>query len=299
MLKNFLTINHVKAAISSQFPTWSTLEIKEVEAQGNDNITFRLGDQMLIRIPSADRYAEKVFKEQEWLEKISLQLDVTIPVPIALGLPTEHIPFHWSIYRWIDGKSLNLIDKKDLNLDLLAAQVASFLLKLHKVDTTNAPLPGKHNFWRGWNLSVYDHEVKGALKSLSGLIEINSLQDVWQSALASSWQRDPVWVHGDLSVGNIILKDGQVEGVIDFGGMAVGDPACDLVLTWMLFEGASRTIFKEALNLDRQTWQRARGWALWKSLITLQAMQDRSSLAARFQIGVIQNVLKEHKNEYN
>lgn len=251
--------------VESQFPEWKDLDINQILPGGWDNRCFRLGYEMIVRLPSAQRYADKVGKEQTWLPKLAPHLNLQIPVPLAMGKPSEQYLWSWSIYRWIPGETVN--DSNNVDKNGLAKSLADFLLELHTIDKTDAPLSGQHNFYRGGDLSVYDLETKNAIDDLKEKIDSEKARNIWGRALTTKWQHPPVWVHGDISIGNLIIENGQLSAVIDFGGLCVGDPACDLVIAWTYFDITSRQIFEEKLQLDADTWSRARGWALWKALI--------------------------------
>lgn len=286
----------VKRLIEEQFPQWANLPIEQVIPGGHDNRTFRLGNEMSIRLPSAECYAAKVKIEQEWLPILATQLSIQIPQPIAMGKPSNYYPWHWSIYKWLAGESANNIKAINLDLSSLAKQLASFLKELHTVDTTGAPIASPHNFYRGGDLFVYDGETQQALKNLEGHINTSVISKIWQRALSSQWLRPPVWIHGDLSSGNILIKDQQLVAVIDFGGMAIGDPSCDLCISWLFFDNESRDVFKSNLNLDIHTWERARGWAMWKALITLEALENKNGLEAIQQQQIINILIKEYES---
>lgn len=290
--------------ISEQFPQWAYLPIRPVELGGWDNRTFHLGSEMLIRLPSAECYAAKVQIEQKWLPILAQHLSFQIPKPIAMGKPSKNYPWHWSIYKWIEGESANILTMDELDLNHLALQLTQFLNELHKIDIADAPLPGPHNFFRGGSLLVYDAETRSTLKlrrgtarsailKLQNFINLDSLLSVWEKATSSKWNKKPVWIHGDLSSGNILIKDNQLAAVIDFGGMAIGDPACDLVIAWTFLKDESRDIFKSHLNLDVDTWDRACGWALWKALITLESLEDKTSKESLKQQQIILDLVDE------
>lgn len=255
--------NLLKKLLSEQFPQYANLPIAPVEIQGHDNRTFRIGNEMLARLPSDKIYAAKVAIEQKWLPFLAKNLSIKIPNPIALGKACEIFPMPWSIYSWIDGVSANQVSLDDEALNIIALELSEFLKQLHKIDTSEAPESGVHNFFRGSHPSIYDQEARSALTKL------NLSDELWQKSLQSKWDRKPVWIHGDLSAGNILLKNNHLAGVIDFGGMAAGDPACDLTIAWTLFKNKSRQIFRQNINLDDDTWNRAIGWALWKASIEL------------------------------
>jgi aminoglycoside phosphotransferase (APT) family kinase protein len=156
---------------------------------------------------------------------------------------------------------------------------------LRSVDASGGPAPGRHNFFRGGPLSTYADETLRAIDALRSVIDADAALACWQDAVAAEWDGVPVWFHGDVSVGNLLVRDGRLSAVIDFGSSGVGDPACDVVIAWTLFSGASRAAFREALAADRGTWARGRGWALWKALITYD--DPRSPL-------IVDRVLADH-----
>lgn len=259
-----ITESLVTALIAEQFPQWAHLPIRPVELSGWDNRTFRLGEEMSIRLPSAEEYAPKVQIEQKWLPLLAPHLSLSIPKPLALGQPSKNYPWHWSIYQWIEGESANVLHIDDSHLALIASDLAQFLNELHKIDTRGGPLPGPHNFYRGESPVVYNAETKSAIAQLQNFIDVDAATAVWEKSI-SSRNKNPVWFHGDVSAGNILIKDNQLVAVIDFGGMGVGDPAYDLVIAWTFLKNESRKIFRTHLSLDSDTWARARGWALWKA----------------------------------
>lgn len=290
-----ITLSVVKNLIAEQFPQWNNLPIEPVEMGGWDNRTFHLGKEMSIRLPSGQCYAEKVKIEQKWLPILAPNLSFRIPEPIAMGNPSKNYPFHWSIYRWIEGKSANILTIDNFQLRYIALQLAQFLNELQMINPIDGPVPGPHNFYRGGFLQVYDYEVRLALFQLHDFINVEAARLVWGKALSSEWNKNPVWIHGDLSAGNILIKDNQLTAVIDFGGMAVGDPACDLVIAWTFLKNESRKVFKTSVDLDNDTWARARGWALWKALITLSCLKDKTNLEALKQKNIIEEIISEHE----
>lgn len=284
-------IKTVQNLIKEQFPQWADLPIIAVEPGGWDNKTFRLGNEMLIRMPSAACYAEKVSKEQELLPILAKQLSIPIPEPIALGKPSADYPFPWSIYRWIEGSNADTLKPEEL--PQFAHDAAQFLNALRTADTTGGLAPGTHNFFRGAHVSVYDADARQALQKLRGIIDVDYAASAWEKALSSTWQHPTVWVHGDFSPGNILVKDGKLTAVIDFGGTAIGDPACDLVIAWTFLDKQSSEMFKSTIDLDDDTWARARGWALWKAMITLADIEDKGAAEAEKQKQIINAILND------
>ncbi len=289
-----ITLSLVFDLVAEQFPHWAHLPLRPVSMQGWDNKTFRLGEDMSIRLPSAQMYASNVLKEQKWLALLAPFMPFPIPCPLAMGNPSKHYPWHWSIYRWIKGESANNLSAENLNFGVLASQLAHFLNELHKIDTKDGPLAGDHNFYRGGSLSVYDTETRSSILELQDFIDAKTITSIWEKALSSQWDKNPLWIHGDLSAGNILIKEHELTAVIDFGGMGVGDPACDLGIAWTFLTSESRGIFKSNWDLDQETWDRACGWVLWKALITLVSIKDKTSLEALKQQDTIHAVLNEY-----
>ncbi|MEY9952809.1 aminoglycoside phosphotransferase family protein [Leifsonia sp. EB34] len=262
----------VRRLVDAQFPGYRSLPVRDVELSGWDNRTFRLGEEFSVRLPSARGYVEQVAKEHEWLPRLAPQLPLPIPQPVALGEPGEGYPFAWSVYRWLPGTPLGLVE--DVDAVALAADLAGFLTALRAVDATDGPAPGSHNFSRGAPPGVYREEALAAMSAGFRDLDPALARRIWDAAEASAWERPGVWLHGDAAPGNLLIRDGRLSAVIDFGTSGVGDPACDLVPAWTMFEGAARRTFLDAVGLDAATAQRARAWALWKALITVRDRPD-------------------------
>ena len=269
--------------IAEQFPTYAKLPVTPVSSQGWDNYSFRLGDQYLVRMPAAACYAAQVAKEQTWLPRLAPHLSCRIPTPVAMGRPAQGYPFHWSIYDWIEGATLN--ETPEVDQTALADDLANFLTQFWSMDASEGPSAGPENFFRGGALEVYAAEAREAIKSLDGAFDRAALMHALDIALSSTWPRSPVWVHGDLTVGNLIIQGGRLTGVIDFGQLCVGDPACDLAIAWTYFDADARASFLGKLAVDEPTRSRARGWALWKAVIVeggrVQTNEVEKKAAAR------------------
>lgn len=260
-----ITVDLAKKLIFEQFPQWSHLEIKPVKNSGHDNRTFHLGDDLTIRLPSGKEYEPQIQKEAKWLPVLAQHLSLPITAPVAKGKPTPEYPLAWSINRWLVGET---VTHTNVDLQKFTIELARFLKELEAINAENGPQAGAHNFYRGGDLAVYTTEFEQALTQLPAGTQRNHYQDIWTTALATKWEKKPVWVHGDIAVGNLLVNDGHLSGVIDFGILGTGDPACDLVMAWTFFDSKSRKAFKEEMGLDDTTWQRGKGWALWKALIT-------------------------------
>jgi aminoglycoside phosphotransferase (APT) family kinase protein len=182
----------VRRLVAAQFPQWARLPVLPVEPGGWGHRSFRLGEQLLVRLPSAQSYAAQVDKEQRFLPVLAPQLPLQIPAPIAQGQPALGYPCKWSVYHWIEGDTVTRDNVASLHA--LALDLAQFLQSLQSIDAAGGPAPGEHNFFRGAGLSVYDAQVREALQRLEGQIDATAAAEVWQAALASTWQRAPVWV---------------------------------------------------------------------------------------------------------
>ncbi|WP_211746000.1 aminoglycoside phosphotransferase family protein [Paenibacillus sp. Marseille-Q4541] len=275
----------VRKLINAQFAKWSDLPIKPVEKSGHDNRTFHLGDRMTVRMPSEAHYAPQVDKELHWLPKLRPHLTLPISTPLEKGEPTLDYPYPWSINEWIEGETVHYDRVNDLNR--FANDLAKFLLELQAIDTSGGPVAGKHNFYRGGLLSVYDKETQTALEMLKTELPTDKLKEIWSIALESKWQKDSVWVHGDIAPGNLLVKDGKLCAVIDFGVLGIGDPSCDYAIAWTFFDQENRTTFYHSLGCDKGTWNRARGWALWKALITYKDKDQAIAVHAKRTIDAI------------
>jgi aminoglycoside phosphotransferase (APT) family kinase protein len=283
----------VERLVATQFPQWADLAIRPIEAGGWDNTTFHLGDAMTVRLPTAERYAPQVEKEHRWLPQLAPRLPLRIPVPLAMGLPADGYPWPWSVYAWIEGKDATI--ERIADRPQFATTLARFLSALHKIDPTGGPPAGRHNFFRGGPLSIYNAETQRAIAVLKGKVDTVTATAVWEAALDATWHGPPVWVHGDVAAGNLLVSEGRISAVIDFGCLAVGDPACDLAIAWTFLSGRSRAAFRAALQLDDATWARGRGWALWKGLITVAEHVEATPLGIREARRVVDEVLADHQ----
>ena len=248
---------------------------------------------MSVRLPSAEGYVAQVQKEHRWLPSLAPFLPLPIPVPLAKGIPGHGYPWPWSVYHWLDGENATL--ERITDLPQFAISLAEFLLALQRIDAVDGPPAGTHNFFRGGPLTTYDAETRATIETLAEEIEADVASNIWEAALKSTWHGAPVWVHGDVASGNLLVKNGRLNAVIDFGCAGVGDPACDLVMAWTFFSGESREAFRATLGLDRATWARARGWALWKALNTLVEYIDTNPTKSAEARRIIAEVIADHR----
>lgn len=287
------TLAQVQRLLAAQFPQWADLPLRSLAASGTDHAIYRLGDDLSVRLPRTERATPQIEKEQQWLPVFAPHLPIEIPAPLATGVPGEGYPFPWSIHRWIDGHSATF----DTLVDPVhaAKRLAEFVRALWQIDTTGGPVPGAHNFYRGVPLVNRDTETRAAIASLEGMIDTQAALEAWRTALdAPAWQQPPVWIHGDLQAGNLLARAGNLTAVIDFGGLGVGDPACDLQVAWNLFTGESRQAFRETVQVDDATWARGRGWALSVAVIALPYYQRSNPSLAAISRRAIAAVLDDH-----
>jgi aminoglycoside phosphotransferase (APT) family kinase protein len=282
----------VQRLVASQFPQWVGLPIRPVDNDGWDNWTFHLGDRMKVRLPSAMGYSEQAEKEAHWLPKLAPQLPLPVPVPVGIGTPAEDYPCAWSIYDWLEGEPVRremVDDPVQFGWDL-----AKFITALQAIDTAGGPPPGQHNYFRGADvMAVYGDEARRSVDKIAERIDAPAAHQVLHVAQAATITAPPVWIHGDIAVGNLLLREGRLGAVIDFGGCAVGDPACDLVITWTFLESAGRESFRLSVGADEGMWARARGWALWKAALLLANAQVVNPNENSPQ-AVIEAVIAEH-----
>ena len=263
-------INAALAAslVAEQFPQWADLPVVAVVPGGHDNRTFRLGEELTVRLPSADGYVAGELKEHEWLGRLAPALSLPIPVVEGAGMPSAAFPRPWSVRRWIPGETAEPARIRDL--ERFAEDLAGFLIELRSADATGGPAAGEQSFHRGADPAVYDEQAREGIAAVRDEFVPVALSAIWDRALASRWRHPPVWFHGDVASGNLLVDErGDLSAVIDFGTSGVGDPACDTVVGWTLFRGSARDRFRDALGLDDDTWDRGRGWALWKAVITI------------------------------
>jgi aminoglycoside phosphotransferase (APT) family kinase protein len=255
----------VRRLLVAQFPDWADLPMERVASAGTDNAIYRLGDDMAVRLPRTQWATGQVEREHRWLPRLAPHLPLAIPTQLAMGIPGEGYPWSWAVYQWLEGD--NATHEHIADLDRAATDLAQFIAALQRIDTTGGPREGRS---RGVPLAVRDGPTRDAIAALHGVLDTGEVTSLWEQSLrAPVWPGPEVWLHGDLNEGNLLARDGCLSAVIDFGTMAVGDPACDLMVAWTLLTAETRTLFRAALPFDEATWARGRGWALSWALIVL------------------------------
>lgn len=283
----------VTRLVAGQFPQWAGFPVTPVASAGTDNAVYRLGDSMVVRLPRIHWAVGQVDKEHRWLPRLAPFLPLALPVPLAKGEPAEGYPYPWAVHRWLEGETTTLDRLADPHQ--AAVDLAKFVTALQRADTTGGPLAGEHNL-RGIPLAVRDAGIREAIAALRSMVDADAATAVWETALAApEWNRAPVWFHGDLLPGNLLFQRGRLSAVIDFGGLGVGDPACDLMIAWSLFSGESRAVFRSALAVDDATWARGRGHALSQALIFIPYYLDTNPVGVGNAQCAIDEILTEHR----
>ena len=260
----------VRRLLVAQFPQWSDLPIELVPSYGTDHDIYRIGDDLGARLPRIGWATAQAAKEAEWLPKLAPHLPLALPVQVAMGHPGEGYPFEWSVYTWLPGENAN---GTIADLDQAAIDLAAFLRALRQIDTTGAHPRPPHG--RGAPLVEGDEQVRRSIIELGDRIEGDAALRSWEESLnAAVWDGKEVWLHGDLLPGNLLVVGGRLSAVIDWGGLNVGDPACDLQPAWNIFRGESRMRFRAELAVDDASWLRGRGWALYQAVSALPYYWD-------------------------
>ncbi|MFD4227657.1 aminoglycoside phosphotransferase family protein [Streptomyces sp. NPDC058545] len=261
----------VRRLLVEQFPQWADLPLTPVPAPGMDNVTYRLGEDLSVRLPRYPRWVGQVEREHRWLPRLAPQLPLPVSAPLAMGEPGEGYPFPWSVYRWLEGETATTDGLADPVGT--ATELAGFIGALQGIDSTGGPGPEWSNAFRGVPMGderdsvACEARVRPRIAALRGMVDTDSVTAVWEAALtAPAWEGPPVWIHGDLAAGNLLTVQGRLSAVIDFGTLAVGDPAVDLLPAWLFLPAGARDVFRTALDVDDATWARGRGWALASSL---------------------------------
>jgi aminoglycoside phosphotransferase (APT) family kinase protein len=247
----------VRRLLGAQFPQWAELPLAPARPAGWDNVVYRLGADLAVRLPRRALGAAHAEREHRWLPLLAPRLPLPVPVPLGQGVPGMGYPWHWSVCRWLLGEIAAVEPVADP--EQAAVALAGFVAALRAVD----PAGGPASEFRGAPLAARDADVRAAVAALQGDLDPAPVLAAWRAALAApAWRGPSVWMHGDLHPANLLVDRGRLSGVLDFGLVAVGDPACDLMVAWTLLPGPARECFRAALAVGGAAWARARGWAL-------------------------------------
>ncbi len=261
-----VSVDQVRRLVADQFPQWSQLPIVAQPLSGTDNALFRLGDDLVARLPRASWAVDQVDTDARWLPLLAPHLPVPVPVPIVVGQPGPDYPWPWTVVPWLPGRNpaagMDLVD--------LAIELAGFVRAMIAIEPLNGPV--KKGIERGVPLEWRDELTRRSIETLGNRIDGPAVMAAWDEAMGvDSWLGQPVWLHGDLMKGNLLVDGGRLSAVIDFGALGRGDPAIELLPCWDLFDARARAAYAEALGFDEAT--RTRGWA-WPLSITLYWLAD-------------------------
>ncbi|MET9697768.1 aminoglycoside phosphotransferase family protein [Streptomyces sp. NPDC006529] len=281
----------VRRLIAGQFPQWAELAVERFPSSGTVNAMYRLGNDMVVRLPLVKGGANDVLLERTWLPRLAPHLPTPIPEVLRDGQPAEGYPWPWSVYKWLTGENPEAGALSEPVL--LAEDLAEFVAA-----TRSITLPGAPRAHRGGPIASLDAETRAAIEELRGIpqegVDCDAAAAAWEEALrAPGWDGRPVWLHADLMPGNLLVDGGRLTSVIDFGCLGVGDPACDLFPAWNLLPADAREVFREALGVDDATWIRGRGRTLSQALIALPYYRRTNPAMARNARHVIRTVLDE------
>lgn len=256
-----IDIDLARRLIRMQFPQWSELPLELLDPAGSDHMIYRLGQDLAVRLPRHAGAVGQARKEFEWLPRLAPCLPLAIPVPVGVGEPAYGYPWQWAVSRWLDGE-VATVDGLAESAPA-AVQLGEFLTALHRFAPRDVRALATREDLRNRPLAERDQATRAAIAAVEGAFDATALTRLWDEALsADEWDRPPVWVHGDFHTGNLLTEGGHVTAVIDWGGLAISDPACDLTVAFTLMSASSRAAFRAVLDVDDATWTRGRGWAL-------------------------------------
>jgi aminoglycoside phosphotransferase (APT) family kinase protein len=262
--------------LAAQHPDLADLSIVSI-ASGWDNHLLRLGDKLALRFPRRKLAAQLILNEQRWLPHLQDGLPLAIPAPVRIGVAQFDYPFAWSVTPWIEGQTADLLPPDSNQGEPLAA----FFAALHKPAPPDAP----RNTYRGVPLSERAVAFADRLSKLQGKTDLidRRVHALWNDALSAANDTAPTWIHGDLHPRNVLVVQGRLAGVIDWGDLARGDRAADLAAVWLLLPQleSRRRALAACGSVPDATWRRARGWALLFAVILLSSgLVDDARMAA-------------------
>ena len=270
----------VQGLVAEQFPHLADQAVVPLSTDGTDHEIFRLGPQLAVRLPARESAARQVTREQQWLPRLAPGLPLPIPQPLHAGAPAADYPWPWSICPWLEGTPAG--EAAGLNLALAAEDLGRFLIALRGLDADGGPRAGRSNHGRGVPLAHLDARVRADVATLGAEIDAGRLLAIWDQALAARTREGPgAWLHGDLHPANLLVRDGRMAAVLDFGLLGVGDPAVDLIVAWNLLDAPARRVFRDTAEADPAMWARGKGWAVYTAVIVLAFYRDTNPSLCR------------------
>jgi aminoglycoside phosphotransferase (APT) family kinase protein len=269
----------VRRLLGTLSPAYDGLPLRRFEASGSTNALFRLGGEMLVRVPRQPGGSATIDKEQRWLPYVASHLPVTVPEVVAVGDPGFGYPERWSVVRFLEGDMPDVPRPNETPRHALARDLAHVVRALRDlVVPTGAVSDPELEWYRGRPLAAMDEDMRVFLQECRLLsagdpdfdVDLDGAKRVWDETLAlpqAGRVVEPRWYHGDLNAENLLVRDGRLVAVLDFGGLSVGDPTNDLAVAWQLLDRDARTTFRSSLEVDEVTWRLARGWALVLALM--------------------------------
>lgn len=285
----------VRALVDDQHPQWAHLPLRRFASGGTVNAVYRLGDALAVRLPLNEDAVGSLLKEIRWVPTLAPHLTLDVPTFAATGVPGHGYPLPWAVVHWLDGRDAH--EDPPLSMTETAATIARFIGELSAIPLGHAPAQGTDGFERGGPLTDRAAAVEELLPQCVGLLtpaELAAIEQVWRDALAApAWCGPPVWLHADLLAPNLLVRDGRVAGVLDFGTMSVGDPAYDLRAGYDLLDAQARREFRDAVGGDEATWRRARGLVVSGGVIALPYYRDTNPTMVTVARRGIREVLAE------
>jgi aminoglycoside phosphotransferase (APT) family kinase protein len=277
----------VHRLVGAQFARYAELAIRPVSSTGTVNAIYRLGHELCVRLPRLAAWEAELVRECDLLPRLAGRLPVQIPEVVGVGRPAGTYPFAWGIHRWIDGEPY--ADELVEDEAAAARDLAGFVADLRRIEVDpGAPRAGREP------LRALDGVTRAASEAAGDLIDVAAAVAAWERALeAPAWDGSPAWIHGDLLRPNLLVRDGRLAAVIDFGATGVGDPATDLVAAWSVFGPVGREVFREALEPDDATWARARGIALHQAALIVPYYSASNPAFAAEAIRTIEQVVAD------
>jgi aminoglycoside phosphotransferase (APT) family kinase protein len=268
-----IDVELVRILVARAMPGYAGAPVRRLASSGSTNALFRLGDELLVRLPRQPGGSVTISKEATWLPVLGPMLPVPVPEVVAVFEPDVDYPEHWSVVRWMDGAHPEVVDpgtpaeprRADLAKGLAAVLDA---LREAEVPTGAVTNPQLHSY-RGEPLATMDQATRENIERCRALqdfeLDLDAAEQVWAEAMRLPGAADratPRWYHGDLAAENLLMRDGALSAVLDFGGLSVGDPTVDLVVAWEVLDPPARELFRQQVGVDDATWLRGRAWAL-------------------------------------
>ena len=275
----------VRRLLAQQLPDLAGRPLRLV-GRGTVNAMYRLGDDLAVRLPRTAAWSGDLERERVWLPRLGERISLRVPEPVAEGRPTEEYPLPWAVYRWVDGDQYDdgLVDDEMAAAD----DLARFVRELRAGPVDGAPPTGRRP------LAELDAATRAAIVDAGDLLDTSAVLAAWDRALeAPVFSGGKVWIHTDLLRPNLLVRDGRLAAVIDFGAVGVGDPAADIIPAWTVFGAGGRGRYREALDVDDATWERSRGYALTQAALIVPYYRETNPAFTASALRTIGEVLAD------